>query len=93
MLVAFASAAATDELPVLVPLAMGLQVTPEGDASALWRRIVDRFEEIKLEGLSAIVLLDDLDGAAAEVLSLVERLLAIGGTALTVVATAGVRAD
>src|SRR5438105_10986631 len=47
--VAMASAAATDELAVLVPLAIGLQISPEADARLLWRQIVDRFEEIKLE--------------------------------------------
>src|SRR5437879_6229081 len=87
-LVAIVSAAATEESSVLAPLATGLQVPPESDASALWRRIVDRFEEIKLEGLSAVLLLDDLDRAGTHVLLLVERLLAAGATVLTTVATA-----
>jgi general secretion pathway protein A len=87
-LVAFASAAAADELSLLVPLATGLQIPPNGDARLLWQQIADRFEEIKLEGLSAVVLIDDLDRAPAGVLLLVERLLAAGGSALTVVATA-----
>jgi general secretion pathway protein A len=87
-LVAIASAAAADESSVLVPLAIGLQIPPSGDTRLLWQQIVDRFEEIKLEGVSAVVLIDDLDRAPAGVLLLVERLLAAGGSALTVVATA-----
>jgi general secretion pathway protein A len=89
-LVALASAAAADESSVLVPLAIGLQIAPEGDARGLWRQIADRFEEIKLEGLSVVVLLDDLDRAKPDMLLLVERLLAAGGAVLTIVATAGV---
>jgi len=89
-LVALATAAADDELTVLAPVALGLQISPEGDVRGLWRQIVDRFEEIKLEGLSVVVLLDDLDKAKREVLLLVERLLAAGGPTLTVVATARV---
>jgi general secretion pathway protein A len=87
-LVAIASAATNDECAVLVPLAIGLQVSLEGDSHLLWRRIVDRFEEIKLECLPVVVMLDDLDRASPGVLSLVERLLAAGGTSLTIVATA-----
>jgi len=67
-----------------------LQIAPEGETRLLWRQIVDRFEEIKLEGLSAIVLLDDLDRTSAGVLLAVERLIAAGGNSLTVVATARV---
>jgi len=91
-LVSLASAAATDEFNILAPLTIGLQVPsdafPDGDARLLWRQITDRFDEIKLEGLSAIVLLDDLDRAPAAVLLLVERLLAAGSASLTMVATA-----
>jgi type II secretory pathway predicted ATPase ExeA len=90
-LVALASAAAADETSVLTPLQIGLQGSLEDDARGLWRQIIDRFEEIKLEGLPVIVLLDDLDKARPDVLLLVERLLAVGGPALTVVATARVQ--
>jgi type II secretory pathway predicted ATPase ExeA len=89
-LVAMTNAATTDELAVLVPLAIGLQVASEKDSRLLWRYIIDRFEEIKLEGLSVVILLDDLDRASASVLLAVERLLAAGGAAVTIVAAARV---
>jgi len=87
-LVAITSAAAADESSLLIPLAIGLQIPPSGDARLLWSQIVDRFEEMKLEGVSAAVLIDDLDRAPVGALLLVERLLAAGGSALTVVGTA-----
>jgi type II secretory pathway predicted ATPase ExeA len=85
-LVALANAAGADELAVLMSLAIGLQVAADSDAATIARRLVDRLEEIQLEGVPAIVLLDDLDRASPRVLLLVERLIASGGTALTIVA-------
>ncbi len=87
-LVALTSAATNDETALLAPLAVGLLIAPENDSRLLWRQIVDRFEEIKLENISAVVLLDDLDRAPASMLVAVERLLAAGGNSLTVIATA-----
>jgi type II secretory pathway predicted ATPase ExeA len=87
-LVAVASAATTDEAAVLAPLAIGLLIAPESDSRLLWRQIVDRFEEIKVEGVPAVVLIDDLDRASPGILLAVERLLATGGSSLTVIATA-----
>jgi type II secretory pathway predicted ATPase ExeA len=87
-LVAMASAAVNEELALLVPLATGLQVATEDDVKWLWRRLVERLEELKLESLTGVVLLDDLDRAAPHVLALVERLLAVVGVQLTIVATA-----
>jgi general secretion pathway protein A len=87
-LVALASAAVSEELALLVPLADGLQIDSEEDAGLLWRRLIDRLEELKLENLAGVVLLDDLDRSAPNVLALVERLLAVAGAQLTIVATA-----
>jgi type II secretory pathway predicted ATPase ExeA len=86
-LVALINAAAADELALLGPLAVGLLVDAEGGAAQLWRRICDRLEELKLESVSAVVLLDDLDRASSKVLLVVERLLATC-SGLTVVAAA-----
>ena len=82
--VALVQAAVADELALLVPLAHGLKIDADGGSMQLWRRIADRFEELKLESLSAIVLLDDLDRAGSKVLLFVERLLALGA-GLTIV--------
>jgi type II secretory pathway predicted ATPase ExeA len=87
-LVASANAAAADELHVLVSLAVGLLTDSQGDARQLWQRLADRAEEMKLEGLTALVLLDDLDRAAPGTLSLVKRLLALPNEPLTIVASA-----
>jgi general secretion pathway protein A len=88
--VALANAAA-DERLVLDQLAISLHADADGDFALVWRRIADRFWEIQLDGLSAVILLDDLDRASPPVLSLVERLLAIGGDSLTIVVSAGQR--
>jgi type II secretory pathway predicted ATPase ExeA len=89
--VAIASAAAADEQALLAPLAIGLSAGGvEVGGVQLWRRITDRLEELKLENLSAIVLVDDLDRASVKIQSLVERLLALAGAPLTIVATARV---
>jgi len=87
-LAVYASAAVSDELALLVPLAIGLAVDAEAEAFALWRRITDRLQELKLEALSTVILLDDLDRAAPSVLAIVERLVAQAGGPLTIVATA-----
>jgi len=87
-LVALANAAASDELTLLIPLAIGLQIEVEADAAYLWRRISDRVDELKLECVTAILLLDDLDRAGPNVLTIVERLLGRADAPLTIVATA-----
>jgi len=87
-IVCLLAASAAEEQHLLVPLAIGLRVTAAGDAWQVWRSIVDRFHELKLDGLSVVVLLDDLDRAAQSTLQLVERLLAIPGAPLTIVASA-----
>jgi general secretion pathway protein A len=87
-LVALASAAVNDELALLVPLAVGLEIDAGADAFVLWRRIADRLQELKLEALGSVVLFDDLDRATPNVLAVVERLVAQAGGLLTIVATA-----
>jgi type II secretory pathway predicted ATPase ExeA len=75
-------------LAFLTPLAVGLKANSEGGAGQLFRGIADRLEEAKLENVSAVLLLDDLDRAAAKTLLLVERLLAIADVPLTIVGAA-----
>jgi type II secretory pathway predicted ATPase ExeA len=87
-LAALVNAAGSDELTFLTPLAIGLQIEVEQDAATLWRRLVDRLDELKLECLTGLLLLDDLDRAAANVLAIVERLLGRADAPLTIVATA-----
>jgi general secretion pathway protein A len=76
-----------DEGFALARIATGLYAEAVGDSTQLWRQIVDRLEELKLEGMSAVLLLDDLDRAAA-VVGYVEQLLAIPDAPLTVVVSA-----
>jgi type II secretory pathway predicted ATPase ExeA len=87
-LVALANAAGSEELAVLAPLAVGLQIEVEPEAGSLWRRVADRLDELNLECLTGVVLLDDLDRAAPNILAIVERLLGHAAAPLTVVATA-----
>jgi general secretion pathway protein A len=85
-LVAAAAAATPDEQSFLVALSIGLNC--DSDDGPLWRRCCDRLEELKLEGLAAIVLIDDLDRAAAGTLATLEWFLSLDDAPLTVVATA-----
>jgi type II secretory pathway predicted ATPase ExeA len=87
-LVCLVSAGAAEEQHLLAPLTIGLQVTATGDYWQLWRGITERLQELTLDGLSALVLLDDLDRAAPSALQLVERLLAIQDSPLIMVASA-----
>jgi type II secretory pathway predicted ATPase ExeA len=90
-LVCLLAAAAADEKHLLPPLTLGLQIVSPGDSWQLWQAITDRCQELQFDNLTATVLLDDLDRAAPGALDLVERLLAIPGAPLTIVASA--RAD
>jgi type II secretory pathway predicted ATPase ExeA len=89
VLVANVNAAGIDSSLVLARLAIGLQLTVDRDESAISRLVFDRLEEIQIEGLPAVVLLDDLDRASKDVIALVEQLLAMAGNSVTVVAAAG----
>jgi type II secretory pathway predicted ATPase ExeA len=85
---AFVSAAGADEAAILAELATGLSLPVEPAAWQTWRLIADRLCELKLDTLRAVVLLDDVDRAAAGALAVVERLLALDGAPLTIVASA-----
>jgi general secretion pathway protein A len=87
VVVAQANAIGADELRLIAQLAEVLIGATDGDAITLERRVIDRLKQIELEGLTAMLLLDDLDRATPGALLLIERLLAGGCPALTVVAT------
>jgi general secretion pathway protein A len=74
-----------DEVFVIECLATGLGIEIEGTANPSWRRIIDRLGELKLEGLSAVLLIDDFDRSAAPVRTAVELLLSIPESPLTIV--------
>jgi type II secretory pathway predicted ATPase ExeA len=88
MLVALLAAGAKDEQHLLPALAEALHVSCEGNAAEVWRRVVDLLDELRFDNLKAVVLLDDLDRAAASAQTLVERLLSLPGAPLTIVAAA-----
>lgn len=77
-----------DDAFVLTRIATGIQAEAAGEGAQLWRPIVQRLEEIRLEGLTAVLLLDDLDRASPTILTYVEQLLSIPDAPVTVVASA-----
>ena len=87
-LVASLAAAAADEQHLLPGLAEALHVLAEGQPAEIWRRVVDFVDELRFDSLKAVVLLDDLDRAAESALTLVERLLSLPDSPLTIVAAA-----
>lgn len=87
-LVAIAGVAGAEAQHVLPVLASGLQFDGQGSELESWRNLVDRCEELKLEGLAAVVLLDDLDRSTAGARALVERLMGLPDAPLTIVASA-----
>jgi len=87
-LVTLATCAGTDDSSLLAALAAGLRAEPENHGTFIWRRLGDRLDELKLENVEGLLLLDDLDRAAPPALAVVERLLAVPGAPLTIVATA-----
>jgi type II secretory pathway predicted ATPase ExeA len=84
---AFINCAGNDDF-ILTRVATGLHAEAIGSPADLWRSIVDRLEELKLEGLRAVLLFDDLERASSVIQSCVEQLLAIPDAPLTVVASA-----
>jgi len=91
VIVARIAAAAAEEQHVLPVLAESLGIAGRGEPAALWRAIVDRQQELRFEGLTSLILLDDLDRAAASTLAVAQRLLALPEAPVTIVASA--RAD
>jgi type II secretory pathway predicted ATPase ExeA len=87
-LTAIATAAGAEESHLLPALSCGLKIAPAATAAEQWRNIADRFEELKLESLTAVVLLDDLDRATASARALIERLLGLPDAPLTIVGSA-----
>ncbi|HEX5102257.1 MAG TPA: AAA family ATPase [Pirellulaceae bacterium] len=87
--VTLVAAAGSDAKGLLAGLAMGLGCPPESTICP-WAAVTDRLEELKLEGLGATVLFDNLDRATGEAQAKVEALLGIADSPLTVIATARV---
>jgi general secretion pathway protein A len=87
-IVAPIAAAAAEEQHVLPNLADALSLDAHGEPWTLWRKIADRLAELRFDGLSAVILCDDLDRSAGSTLALVERLLSLPGAPLTLVASA-----
>src|SRR5262249_2476091 len=54
----------------------------------LWRQIVARLEELRLESVSAVLLVDDIDRASTPVVNYMEQLLSIPESPLTIVVSA-----
>ena len=79
--------AAAEELHLLAPLAVALQASAVGEGWQIWQAITDRCQELQLESGAATVIFDDLDRAGRGTLDLAERLLAIPGAPLTIVAS------
>jgi general secretion pathway protein A len=77
-----------DDSFVFSRIATGIQAETSSEGSQWWRPIVERLDEIRLEGLSAVLLLDDLDRATPGVLSHVEQFLSLPDAPVTVVASA-----
>ena len=86
--VAVVPAAAATAESLLSELALGLRANPESSSGGAWQAVSDRLAELKLEDLSAVVLIDDLDRATSEAQIALERVLAIGDAPLTIIATA-----
>lgn len=86
--VAFASATAADADGLLSELALGLCANPEFSSGGTWQAVTDRLAELKLEELTAVALIDDLDRASSEAQIALERVLSINEAPLTIVATA-----
>jgi general secretion pathway protein A len=87
--VALVSTAAAEIEALLDRLAIAWHAAPRSrEAPELWRAVVDRLEEMRMEGVSAIAVLDDLDLATPAAQSIVERLLALTDVSLTIVAAA-----
>lgn len=79
--------AGAEEQHLLPRLAMELRVSVDADHWQLWQAVLDRFEELTLEGLPVVLLFDDLDRAAPSTLALVERLAALPNSPASIVAS------
>lgn len=86
--VAAIPAAGADAAGLLASLALGLCANPDFASGGAWQALSDRLAELKLEELTAVALIDDLDRASSEAQIALERVLAVGEVPLTLVATA-----
>jgi general secretion pathway protein A len=77
-----------DDFFVLARIATGLYAETGADGFQLWRHIVTRLEELRLEGMSAVLLVDDIDRASTSVVSHIEQLLSVPDSPLTIVISA-----
>ena len=79
------AAAEASQLRSQLAIGLGLQVAPA--AADAWTPIADRLAELQLEGVAALILVDDLDRAASDGRTIVEQLLSLAETPLTIVVT------
>jgi type II secretory pathway predicted ATPase ExeA len=81
-----AAAASADQLRS--QLAVGLNLADSLAPADPWMPLADRLAELQLEGVAAVILVDDLDRAAEGGRAAVEQLLALAEAPLTIVVTA-----
>ncbi|MGB6042743.1 MAG: AAA family ATPase [Pirellulales bacterium] len=82
------TAVSSHEFPWLVAEQLGLSCSSQSAVLEVWRRLDDRFVEIGYERRSVVVLLDDVQRAAGDVLDQVRRLMhfdSVHGSPLTVI--------
>jgi general secretion pathway protein A len=72
----------------LARIATGLYAAAGVESLHVWRQIVERVEELRLEAISAVLLIDDIDRASSAVANYVEQLLSIPNSPLMIVASA-----
>jgi general secretion pathway protein A len=77
-----------DDSFVLARIATGLYAETGADGFQRWQHIVSRLEELRLEGMSAVLLVDDIDRASASIVGHIEQLLSIPDSTLTIVVSA-----
>jgi general secretion pathway protein A len=87
-LVCALDATGADECLLTSTLSLGLQIEPAAEASSTWQCVLGRLDELCYEGLSAVLILDNLDRATSSGLAVVERLLSLSQAPLTVIGAA-----
>jgi general secretion pathway protein A len=77
-----------DDSFVLARIATGLYAEAGAGGPRLWQNIVSRLDELRLEGVTALLLVDDIDRASAVVVQYIEQLLSVPDSPLMVVVSA-----
>jgi general secretion pathway protein A len=77
-----------DDSFVLARIATGLYAETGADNFQLWRHIVARLDELQLEGMTAVLLIDDIHRASSTVVEYIEQLLSIPDSPITIVVSA-----